>query len=338
MKFLNEIVCGDSFELIEEIEDESINLIITSPPYYNQRDYGAGIGNEEKVEQYIEKLLKVFHECVRVISSDGSIVFNIGDKYESGSLLLVPYRFALEVLDKEPVKLANNITWLKLNPTPRQFRRRLVNSTEPFFHFVRSDEYYYNLDAFMNHLDIMKRKKIKKRKVNNIGMKYFGLINQSSLSDKEKKMAKKELRNVIQEVTTGKIASFRMKIRGIHALPFGGQAGGRKTQILKKGFTIIRIHGRALKKDVIDCAVETIKGGKHPAVYPEYIITELLKLLTREDDVVLDPFIGSGTTAIACRKMNRNYIGFELNPEYCSYAEERLKEALCQKQLQLEIA
>jgi len=116
-----------------------------------------------------------------------------------------------------------------------------------------------------------------------------------------------------------------MKIKGIHSLPFGGQQGGRKTQILTKGFTIIKIHGNSIKRDIIESAVETIKGVKHPAIYPEYIIRELLKLLTRKGDIVLDPFIGSGTTGVACKKLGRNYIGFDINPEYCKYAEKRLK-------------
>ena len=323
VKFLNRIICGNNLELIGDIPDKSINLVITSPPYYKQRDYGEGIGNERTIEGYIENLCKLFHECVRVTKDDGNIVFNIGDKYENANLLLAPYRFAIAVLEKEPVKLANNITWVKLNPTPRQFKRRLVSSTEPFFHFVKSDNYYYNINAFMNHLAITGRKNNKSS--NNIGKTYVELIEKSSLSEEQKNIAREELLEVIQEVKTGKIDSFRMKIRGIHSSPFGGQDGGRKIQLMKKGFTIIRIHGDALKRDVIECPVETIKGCKHPAIYPEYIIQELLKLLTRKGDVVLDPFMGSGTTAVACKKLGRHYIGFEINPDYCKYAEERIK-------------
>ena len=319
---LNKIICGDSLYLMKEIPSESVHLIITSPPYYKQRDYGMGIGNEDKFDDYIENLCRFFHECVRVLRDDGSIIFNVGDKYENSSLLLAPYRFAIESLKREPVKLVNNITWVKLNPTPRQFKRRLVSSTEPFFHFVKSDDYYYDVDAFMNHLD--RKKSNGNRNNGNIGKKYFDLIEQSSLSDEEKSMAKRELVEVIQEVKTGKLDSFRMKIRGLHSQPFGGQEGGRKIQLEKKGFTIIRIHGNSLKRDVIECPVETIKGGRHPAVYPEYIIIQFINLLTKEDDIVLDPFIGSGTTALACKKLNRHYIGFEINPEYCEYAEERL--------------
>jgi len=320
-KFLNKIICGDSYYLLQEIPDNSINLVITSPPYFQQRDYGKGIGNEEKLEEYLDNLIKIFSECVRVTKENGSIVFNLGDKYNDGNLLMVPYRFAFEALKTNPIMLVNIVTWVKSNPTPRQFKRRLVSSTEPFFHFVKSKSYYYNLDGFLSHLNCSKTKRNSSSK---IGQKYFDLIENSSLSEEEKRTAKKELLQVIQEVKIGKIESFRMKIRDIHSAPFGGQEGGRKSQLENKGFTIIKILGRGLKKDVIECPVETIKGNKHPAIYPEYIIQEFLKLLTKKGDIIVDPFIGSGTTAIACKKLARDYIGMDINPKYCKEAEDRI--------------
>ena len=314
--FIDKVLCGDSLDLIKNIPDESVSLIITSPPYFQQREYTKNekeIGNEKEVFDYIDKLSKLFHECVRVTKKNGSIVFNLGDKYQESSLLLVPFRFALNVLDKEPVKLVNNITWAKLNPTPRQFKGRLVSSTEPFFHFVKSDKYHYNLDEFMKFLKITRKKT---KNGNGIGKKYFELIEKSDLTDSQKQVAKKELNQVIEEVKSGKISSFRMKINGIHSLPFGGQEGGRKTQMLTKGFTIIRINGEFLKRDIIESPVESIKGSGHPAIYPEFIIQQLLILLTKENDIVLDPFVGSGTTAVACKKLGRNYIGFDINQQY----------------------
>ena len=327
MKFeqmINQIVEGDSFELLKYIPDGEIDLVITSPPYYKQRDYGRGIGNEDTPEKYIENLLKIFHDCVRIVKDTGSIVFNLGDKYnEEGSLSLIPFRFAAEVLKKEPVKLVNTITWIKRNPTPRQFKRRLVSSTEPFFHFVKSNYYYYNIDEFLSESNTKKGKR--RRETTNVGKKYFELIEKSSLADREKEIAREELQKVIEEVKKGEIAEFRLKIRGIHAPAFGGQEGGRKAQLEKQGFTIIRIFGNDLKRDVIESSVETIKNCPHPAIYPEYVIRELLNLLTREEDIVVDPFVGSGTTAIACKKLERKYIGFDINPEYCEYARKRLE-------------
>lgn len=319
--FLNQIIHGDNIELIKQVPSNSIDLIITSPPYFQQRDYGGGIGNEKTINEYVDYLAKLFHECVRVIKEEGNIIFNIGDKYHQSSLLLTPYRFALSVLEKEPVKLVNTITWIKTNPTPRQFKRRLVNSTEPFLHFVKSNRYYYNIKMFRENN--LKKTKSKKNHTN-IGKTYFKLIEKSKLSDSQKEQARKELTETINLVKEGKISGLRMKIRGLHSLPFGGQEGGRLIHLRTKGFTIIKLNGDSIKKDIIESPVETIKWNIHPAIYPENVIAEFIKLLTKKDGVVLDPFMGSGTTAIVAKKLQRKYIGFEINSKYCKYAKERL--------------
>lgn len=324
---IDKIIYGDNLKILRLIPDNSINLIITSPPYFQQRDYGSTVGNEKTVEQYIENLIFVFSECVRILRKDGSIIFNLGDKYLGGGLQLIPYRFAIEALKTFPVKIVNNITWVKLNPTPRQYKKRLVSSTEPFFHFVKSDEYCYNIGDYMKNSGA----KSKRIDANNIGKKYFELIKSSSLTSEQKTMAIYELQEVIAEVKSGAIESFRMKIKGIHSEPFGGQDGGRKYQLIKKGFTIIKIKGEPIKRDVIECAVETIKGSIHPAIYPLFIIKELIKLLSRPGDIVLDPFIGSGTTAIAAKELNRRYIGIDINKEYCEYARKRLNNVEAEK-------
>jgi len=136
------------------------------------------------------------------------------------------------------------------------------------------------------------------------------------------------LQAVVDEVRRGEITGFRMKIRGIHSEAFGGQEGGRKGQMDKKGFTIIRLLGNKMKRDVIESPVETLKGGIHPAVYPLAVVEEFLRLLTRPGDLVLDPFVGSGTTAVACRRLGRRYLGFDINPDYCEYARARVAATL----------
>jgi site-specific DNA-methyltransferase (adenine-specific) len=320
---LDRILCGDNLELIQQLPDCSVQLVITSPPYFQQRDYGGGIGNEARLEEYLDSLLSLFRECVRVVKDDGSLVFNLGDKYEDSSLLLVPYRFAIGATETGLVKLVNDVTWVKKNPTPRQFTRRLVSSTEPFFHFVKTADYFYNPDAFMVNEDTPQKLRAQGKSV---GQKYFELIDQSDLSEAEKHNARLALEKAIQEVRRGEIAGLRMKIRGIHAEAFGGQDGGRKIQIEKNGFTIIRLRGNKLKRDVLEHSVESIKGIKHPAIYPVKIVEEFLHLLTRLGDVVLDPFIGSGSTAVACKKLGRHFIGYDINPEYCRHARSRLAE------------
>ena len=321
---IDQILCGDNLELIQKLPDCSIHLVITSPPYFQQRDYGGGMGNEKDANEYIDTLLCLFRECVRVVRDDGSIVFNIGDKYEDSNLLLVPYQFAVAATKTGLVKLVNEITWIKRNPTPRQFRRRLVSSTEPFFHFVKSDGYFYDLNAFLAEERISKQSS--KKASTKVGQRYFELIAESELSEAEKVAARRELTEVIQEVLQGQTHSFRMKIRGIHSEPFGGQIGGRTLQLKNKGFTIIRMHGNKLKRDVIETPVATVKGNKHPAIYPVGVVEEFLHLLTPTGALVLDPFMGSGSTAVACKKLGRRYIGYDINAEYCEDARQRISE------------
>ncbi len=326
----NKLLCGDSVNILKQFPPNSVNLVITSPPYFQQREYGGGeIGGEHNVDRYIDAIMEVFHECVRIISEYGSIVFNVGDKYQNGSLLLVPFRFAIKAAEREKVTLVNNITWVKSNPTPRQFHRRLVSSTEPFFHFVKSNKYYYDIDAFQTSKRIEKDKELSlylsNGKESKIGESYRENIAKSNLSSEQKKSALKELDEVIDEVKRGDIFSFRMKIRGIHSPAFGGQSGGRSIQIQKNGYTIIRMHGKKLKRDVIISPVESLREYRHPAIYPQTIIEELIKLLSKPKDIVLDPFIGSGTTAVAAKKFNRKFIGIDINPEYVAVTEDRLK-------------
>ena len=323
----NLILCGNCSEELRSLPPDSVDLVLTSPPYFQQREYAGGdcIGNEKTVEEYIENIVSVFQECVRVIKPTGTIVFNIGDKYVGGNLLLVPYRFALEVQKIKSIKLLNELTWVKLNPTPKQDPRKLVSSTEPFFIFAKSNDYYFNKDAFLEYRDKYCNGS-RKNGGNDIGKKYYELIENSDLSDEQKKLARKELEEVIAEVKQGKLESFRMKIKGLHALPYGGQAGGRLTQIETKGFTIIKIFGNSIKRDVIESTVESIKGNIHPAVYPEFIVQEIIKLLTKENDIVLDPFLGSGTTAVVAKRLKRNCIGIEIHPEYIEYAQKRIDE------------
>jgi DNA modification methylase len=177
----------------------------------------------------------------------------------------------------------------------------------------------------MAHLDFVKSAG-KSKPTGNIGKRYFDLIDNSDLTSNEKKHAKRELEKVIGEVLRGDLESFRMKIRNIHAEPFGGQEGGRKIHLERDGFTIIRIIGKTMKKDVIESPVESIKGNEHPAVYPLYVVQQLIKLLTNEGDTVLDPFAGSGTTCVAAQLLKRKFIGVEINPDYVRYAKERLAE------------
>jgi DNA modification methylase len=334
-EYKNIVANGDCFEIIQTLEDSSIDLIITSPPYFQQRDYNngnLGIGNEDSEGEYLDSLLKVFKECVRVVKNSGSIVFNLGDKYLNGNLALLPYKFAIKATEENDIVLINQLTWVKLNPTPRQEKRKLIQATEPFFIFSKTKGYYFDLENYLSHLDEI-NKNGQNKPTNGLGKKYFEIVENSDLSESEKTNAKKCLNETIKLIHQGEIAGFRMKIRGVHKLAYGGQEGGRNNQIKNNGFTIIKILGNRMKKDIIESPVEMTKDNFHPAVYPSYIVQELIKLLSKESDIVLDPFCGSGTTCVAAKTLNRNYLGIEINPEYVALANKRLRRRDLQQEL-----
>ncbi len=330
----NTILAGDNLQILQQFEDECVDLIITSPPYFQQRDYGngkLGIGNEVNENEYLQNLLAVFNECVRVTKKTGSIVYNLGDKYIGGNLSLIPYKFAIKANEMSNVFLINQLTWAKLNPTPRQEKRKLIQATEPFFIFAKSKDYYFDLENYLSHLDEL-NKKGKNKPSENLGKKYIALIENSNLGESEKEHARHKLNETIGLIHKGEIAGFRMKIRGIHKLAYGGQDGGRNNQIKNNGFTIIKILGNRMKKDIIESPVEITKDNHHPAVYPSYIVQELIKLLSKKGDIVLDPFCGSGTTCVAAKTLGRNFIGIEINPSYVELANERLNRSFFQQE------
>ena len=326
--WLDKIHRGDCVRLLAEMPPESVDLVVTSPPYFRQRNYaGLGIGNEPRVEEYISALTEGFSEVLRVVKPSGNIVYNLGDKYWNGGLLLAPFRFALAVCGSFPVSLVNNITWVKSNPTPRQYKRRLVSSTEPFFHFAKSDGYYYNRDAFNGgngHAPVAELAPAAKSSPK-MGERYRALLAESSLTPAEKRAGVAALERVLGEARGGKIHSFRMKIRGVHAPAFGGQNGGRNNQMQQNGFTVIRIQGKPMKRDVLESAVESGNGSGHPAVFPTKIVRDLVRMLCPPDGVVLDPYAGSGATLVAAKQEGRKFVGMDVNSDYCKYASDWTK-------------
>jgi len=323
----NDIIWGDSLTTLKTLDCNTIDVTITSPPYFQQRNYGneRGIGNEPNLIEYINNLLAVFSECVRVTKETGTIVFNLGDKYIDGSLALLPYQFAIKAIESKQVFLINQLTWSKLNPTPRHDKCRLIQATEPFFIFAKSKNYYFNTNNYLTHLDQI-NKQNKSKPSDKLGKRYFTLIEQAHLTTIQKENARAALQATILAVHQGKIDSFRMKIKGIHKEAYGGIEGGRKSQICYNGFTIIKILGNKLKKDVIESPVETAKNNDHPAIYPLYIIQELIKLLSEEGGIILDPFCGSGTTCVAAKNLHRRYLGIEINSHYVELAKKRVQQ------------
>ena len=144
----NVIHTGDATETLQELPAESVNMVMTSPPYWNLRDYGVDgqLGREETAGAYVQNLADVFDEVKRVLRPDGSLWLNLGDTYADKDLQQIPARVALELQNRGWI-LRNRVTWAKPNPMPQSVKDRLNDTTEAVFHFVKNREYCYDLDA-----------------------------------------------------------------------------------------------------------------------------------------------------------------------------------------------
>jgi len=242
-----------------EVDDETIQMVFTSPPYWNKRKYSdkkKWLGNEKTPDEYINNLISHFDDTFRILSPRGSFFLNIGDTYLEGNLLNIPHRVVIG-LQEEGWILRNTIIWSKTNPKPSSSKNNLCPTYEFIFHLVKSNRYYYN-HTF------------------------------TPLKDKTKPSLPPRHRNVN-----------------------GKSSNGMSPYIPRNGKNM----GDFWTEDIIRTAVATQKGlnGKeHPAPYPEGIVILPLLQTTKENDLVLDPFHGSGTTGKVAIDHNRKYIGYDL--------------------------
>jgi len=146
------MLIGDVFKALKKIPDNSIDVIITSPPYFQQRQYGDKneIGREKTPEEYINKMLEVANELSRVLKNSGSYFLNIGDKYIDKNQQLIPFKLASE-MQKSGWLLRNVIVWFKSpNPMPTSVKDRFNDIWEPIFFFIKDSNKYFTYDYYFN--------------------------------------------------------------------------------------------------------------------------------------------------------------------------------------------
>lgn len=143
----NTIYIGDCRDVLKILPDESVDTVLTSPPYWKLKDYGSGnqVGREKNPGEYLDTLNRVFEAIFPVLKPSGSLWINIGDRYKNKDLLGIPWRLILKLKDRGWI-LRNACIWRKTNPMPASVKDRLNNTYEFLFHLVKSRTYYYNLD------------------------------------------------------------------------------------------------------------------------------------------------------------------------------------------------
>lgn len=325
-------ICGDSLELLRSFPPACVDCCMTSPPYWGQRAYsGGGIGLELTPDEYVNNLLAVFAEVNRVLKPTGSFWLNIGDAYEKKCLLGLPWRVAVAMTDRQGWILRNNIVWNKVKGGPDNAKDKLRNVHEPVFHFVKSGNYYYDADAIRNRPG-------QSRVVNGSivsatgvsGVRYKRQIELSTaLADDEKAAAFRALEAILDEVREGKLADFRMIIRGQQRVTHSDsdRVSGRARELADRGFYFLKYHPNGSKPgDVWDILPEdTQKRRLHFAPYPEDLCRLPILATCPEGGIVLDPFAGTGTTNLVAFQLGRRSVGLDISGEYLRVAEERCR-------------
>ena len=267
------ILEGDCFELIKEQADNSVDLIITSPPYADIVNYGKNI-SIKKPNEYVDWILPLFNEIYRVLKPSGSFILNINDNCSNG--LRNPFIYELIYRSQKETKLKfyDTYIWHKMNGIPNGGAKRFRNTTEFIFHFVKDQK---KLKFYMDRV-LQEPAEATKIRAKNA----WSITNHGETKDGERKN-KKSLEGYNPD-----------KVRPDN---------------------VVRFHTAGHARD------NTIK---HPAPFYKDLPAHYINFLTDEGDLVIDVFAGIGTTGLSCKELNREFLGYELNPKYAEFGNKRI--------------
>ena len=400
---INVIYQGNTLEILKFFPDESIDCIITSPPYYPLRFYGeaaktiwggdincnhewdepikrkghkkgetnpgkeawykekegiideAGqfcvkcgawfgqLGLEPSLEMYIEHLFEIIVELRRVLKKNGTLWWNHGDSYTqtaekigngkilSRSLTMQNYRLIQRVVDELGFRLRNIIIWRKPNAMPQSVKNRFTVDYEPIFFLTKSENYY-----FEQLFEPLAEQTLKRVQYGWNGTKlphgnsYAGMGSTERMGTRSAPPQGRNKR-CVWDISTGSLhenhfAPFPEEL--VENLIIAGcpkevcvKCGQPRLKIVKRG-EFIQTDGKRTKDTLAASQVQKINetGFRIPVVF-EY--TDCGCNAGFNPGIVLDPFMGSGTTAVVAKKLGRNFVGIEINPDYIKIAEKR---------------
>jgi DNA modification methylase len=327
---------GDARAILAALPAAAVDCVMTSPPYWGKREYAhGGIGLEADHRDFVRHLAAVFLEVKRVLKPQGSLWLNIGDSYANKGLLGIPWRLALELTDAQGWVLRNSVIWNKVKGGMDNSSDRLGNIHEHVFHFVpQAKGYYYDANAI--------RSKLRQARVVNgavisatgvCGVRYKRQIELSTaLAPREKRAAAAALEAVLGELAAGRLADFRMIIRGQQRTTHSSseKLSGRAQELRDRGFYFLRYHPRGSKpSDVWNILPEdTHHRSGHFASYPVDLCLIPILATCPQGGMVLDPFCGTGTTLLAARSLGRRSVGIDVSHAYLALCKERCGQIL----------
>jgi DNA modification methylase len=293
------ILVGDVRDRLRELSDQSVRTCVTSPPYWNLRDYGhdGQIGLEETPDRFVDELVQVFREVRRVLTDDGTLWLNLGDSYlKEKQLGGIPWRVAF-ALQADGWFLRQDIIWAKPNPMPESVTDRCTKAHEYVFLLSKSPQYFFDAEAIKEPLA------------------------ESSISRLSQDI---DAQTGSERANGGRKTNGTMKAVGPR---FGGNKYGdsKDSKHATKSGNVYEPNGKRNKRSVWSIATKPFKDA-HFAVMPEALAEPCVLAGSEPGDLVLDPFSGAGTVGVVATRNQRNYVGFELNSEYVAIAEKRLQD------------
>lgn len=309
MNLTAEVLVGDNRQTLRSLPDCSVQTVVTSPPYFGLRDYGHDdqIGLEQTPQAFIEELCKVFDEVWRVLKDDGTIWVNLGDSYAAfrdskaspDTLRNGDGTAVGQAANRNPANLrAAGLKHKDLIGIPWRF----ALSMQERGWYLRSDIIWHKPNPMPESVTDRPTKSHEYIFLLTKSAKYYydhDAIKENATTEPTIRDRSKE--NYQQSFTGGRFSD--------GARQFGSD------------------DMRKNKRSVWTIATKPYKEA-HFATYPPELIEPCILAGSKEGDIVLDPFSGSGTTGEVALQRGRNYIGLELNPEYAKLSEKRLTEAV----------
>ena len=300
---MNEIIQGDCIEGMRTLPDQSVNCCVTSPPYFGLRDYGheGQIGLEETPEQFVAKLVEAFREVRRVLKDDGTLWLNLGDSY-------------CHTVDSHKTKSAKQKSnvgadWdmVKRSFAEGLKTKDLIGIPWMVAFALRADGWYLRQDIIWHKPNPMPESVTDRCTKSH---EYIFLLSKSQKYYYDNEAIK-------VECLTNDTSNRDRDATKLNNVPGRTRMAGLKPND----------YDVANKRSVWTVTTKPYSEA-HFATYPEDLIVDCIKAGCPEGGIVLDPFMGAGTTALVARKLHRQYVGFELNPEYIRIAKNRLQSQL----------
>lgn len=293
---LNKIYEGNSLEVLKEFPDQSIHTCITSPPYFGLRDYGVSgqIGLEQSPEEFVQNLVNIFKEVKRVLRDDGTVWLNIGDSYAGNNSRASNNGRAGFGNPREMV-----VNRVPIGAKPKD----LIGIPWRVAFALQRDGWYLRQDIIWHKPNPMPE----------------SVADRCTKSHEYIFLLSKNDRYYFDNEAIKEPAKPDTSVRDRDNTKMNNTPGRIKMNGLKTNHYKMRN-----KRSVWTVTTKPYKEA-HFATFPEDLIQPCVLAGCPKDGVVLDPFMGSGTTASVAIKNNRNYVGIELNPEYIQLAEKRLK-------------